>query len=148
MPEVQTALRDQRTDDLQALLENFARRGDFDAALVTDAGGADVHGVTARRAGRRYTRLTTRAAASSQVIFSAVPVGAGGQPVGDTLRRYVALSRWMDAVRGSAAAEVALYQSGRLMTTSFATPGVLPAAPPGEYLGGTAATSSASRSKR
>ncbi len=136
--ELQTALRDQRTDALQALLENFARRNDFDAALVTDAAGADVYGLLRDSTGT-YSPVAL-AAASTQAIFSAVPVTAGDTTLG-MLYVGTRASSWMDAVRGSAAAEVALYQGGRLLTTSIAESGVLPAAPPAQYLDGTAASS-------
>ena len=135
-PDLQMALNDRRTDLLQALLENFARRGDFDAALVTDAGGTDVYGLLRDSTGT-YIPVTL-AAASTQAIFSEVPVVAGDTILG---RLYVGtrVSRWMDTVRGSAAAEVALYQSGRLLTTSVAESGALPVTPPAEYLAGAAA---------
>ena len=116
-------------------LENFARRSDFDAVLVTDAGGADVYGLL-RDSNGTYIPVAL-AAASSQAIFSAVPVVAGDTVLG-TLYVGTRVSRWMDSVRGSAAAEVALYQAGRLLTTSVAESGALPAAPPAQYLAGAA----------
>ncbi len=134
--DLQMALHDRRTDSLQALLENFARRGDFDAALVTDAGGADVYGLL-RDLNGTYIPVAL-AAASSQAIFSDVPVVAGDTVLG-TLYVGTRASRWMDSVRGSAAAEVALYQAGRLLTTSIAESGALPVTPPAEYLAGAAA---------
>ncbi len=91
--DLQMALRDRRTDLLQALLENFARRGDFDAALVTDAGGADVYGLL-RDSNGTYIPVAL-AAASSQAIFSDVPVVAGDTVLG-TLYVGTRASRWMD----------------------------------------------------
>ncbi len=131
--DLQTALDDRNADILQAVLENFARRSDFDAVLVTDAGGADVYGLLRDSTGTYIP--ATLAAASSQAIFSSVPVAAGDTPLG-TLYVGTRASRWMDSVRGSAAAEVALYQAGRLLTTSLPASGALPAAPPAQYLAG------------
>ena len=132
MPEVQTALRDRRSDDLQALLENFARRGDLDSRAGHRCCGRGRLRHHARRAGQRSYMQTTLAAG----IDSGDLLGcAGGRSIArDALRRHVASRAGWTAVRGSAAAEVALYQGAPAADDQPRTPAALPATLPAEYL--------------
>ncbi len=130
----QSALQNRNTDTLHDLVDNFARRGDFDAVIVTDADGADVYGILRDASGGMYVPVT-RSAATTQAIFSPVPVTVGSNPIG-TLSVGTRAARWMDMVRGSAVAEVALYQNAHLLTTSLSAPVALPETPPAQYIHG------------
>ncbi len=131
MPEIAAALSARSTADLQALLDNFARRADLDSVIVTDTNGQDVFGLL-KTSGGAYTPTTVQSA-SGDVLFSSSPITVNGEVLGLAMAG-TRLTRWLDAVRASAAAEVALYENTGLVAT---TVGSLPGTLPEQYLQGT-----------
>lgn len=128
MPEVVTALRERNTAELQDLLENFARRADLDSVIVTDASGADVYGTLRDRAGT-YAPVTLQSA-SGQVFFATTPINFESAQVGTALAG-TRFTRWLDDIRGSAAAEVAIYDGTRLLASTAPS---IPASLPSQYI--------------
>ncbi len=125
--DVIAALGDHRIDDLRDLLTNFARRADLDSVVVTDASGQDVYGVL--RTNGSYALISLRDA-SAQVLFSSMPITESGAQIG-TVYAGTLLTRWLDAMRAGAAAEVALYSNTRLLATTVRP---LPSSLPQEYV--------------
>jgi len=128
MPDVATALNQRNTDDLGALLENFARRADVDSAIALDANGQDVAGVLRDSSGNYNS--TTLQAVQSRILFVSAPVASNGTSIGT-----VAIGRnftsWLSDVRGGAAAEIAIYESQQLIATTVAS---IPTTLPTQYL--------------
>ncbi len=122
MPEIAAALQTNR--DPSDLLENFARRADLDAALVSAAD--QVYGVL-RGADGVYHPTTLQEAGALTLLMAAPISGAKADALVGTH-----FTRWLDNVRGSAAAEIALYDDRRLLTTTFNSSASIPATPPVE----------------
>ena len=122
LPEVAASLSEQRAADLRDLLENFARRDDFDVVVVSD--GQSSYGVE-RSSDGTYAPVTLETA---QAILSAAPIDLDGQPIGSA-QVGISMARWLDEVRASAAAEVALYTDSHLLATTTAANTLPPVVP-------------------
>jgi signal transduction histidine kinase len=123
-PGVAPALQNADSDELNNLMENFARRADLDSIILMDADGEDLFGLI-READGTYTP-TTLEEASDRVLFASRPVTLDGESIGSVFVG-TGLARWVDEVRAGAAAEVAIYaDSGLLATTVDSLPDILP----------------------
>ncbi|MFN8449413.1 MAG: ATP-binding protein [Anaerolineae bacterium] len=116
MPEVAFALNSQDTTALHDLLSNFAHRADLDSLIVTDKDGQDIYGIL--RDGTGVYVPATLQSVSGQVLLASTPVTVDGQVIGLALAG-TRLTRWLDAARAGAAAEVAVYDTSRLLATTI-----------------------------
>src|SRR5690606_34941238 len=93
MADVQDALRAGNRDALHDILENFARRADLDAALLTTPDGGDVFGVLRAERGSAYDPVTLQSAAA-QAILTTAPVIVNGETLG-MVHIGARASRWI-----------------------------------------------------
>ncbi|MEP7290660.1 MAG: ATP-binding protein [Chloroflexota bacterium] len=128
-PDLAAALQAGNTRDLQNLVENFARRADLDSVILMDSAGQDVIGLMRDSSGAYVS--TTLEAAQQLALYSSTPVTLDGEVVGLALAG-TGFGRLVDQVRGSAAAEVGVYDGSRLLA---ATVDSIPNTVPAQYVG-------------